>query len=86
MMKVLWSFSGLVPFMKEPLLWARCFMRYLGQFSKLFLQIDEHLLPETSDSGSRSLFLMEASPSVVARDEGEEIYDASSCSIQSIDI
>lgn len=52
-MKVLWSFSGLVPFMKEPLVWACSFLGYLGQFSKLFLQIDEHLLRETSDSGSR---------------------------------
>ena len=32
---------------------GRCFLGYLGQFSKLFLQIDEHLLRETSDSGSR---------------------------------
>lgn len=39
--------------MKEPLLWACSFLGYLGQFSKLFLQIDEHLLRETSDSGSR---------------------------------
>ena len=39
--------------MKEPLVWACSFLGYLGQFSKLFLQIDEHLLRETSDSGSR---------------------------------
>ena len=39
--------------MKEPLVWACSFLGYLGQFSKLFLQIDEHLLRDTSDSGSR---------------------------------